>query len=423
MSGAPSPSESPGSGADGPRRQRRNATLAVATVLGLVVGLGVYLFERVTVWLLDAVRDLPVGVMAAMPLLGLIGAAAVLRVGPTPRSRATADEYILSVHEPRRSLPGAQVVTRLAAAVATLGFGGSLGFEGPAVLLGAGVADGTGRRLLGRLRIDRQALLTAGAAAAVAAVFKAPATGAVFALEVPYRADLARHRLLPALLGAAGGYLAIAGLTGTEGLFPVSGSPPFDLLDLGGAVVLGVVAGLLARVVSRSVRWAKRFAAESRHVLRLPVAGGALAGAVLVAFALVDAPLGLGPGYDVLEWLGDPDLSLWILAAMLAVRFVGTIATTAGGGVGGFFIPLVVMGGLLGRLAEGVVGLSGLGLFPILGVAAVLGAGYQVPLAAVMFVAETSGQPAYVVPALLAAVAADLAVGNDSVTEYQRSRA
>jgi len=53
----------------------------------------------------------------------------------------------------------------------------------------------------------------------------------------------------------------------------------------------------------------------------------------------------------------------------------------------------------------------------------VLGAGYQVPLAAVMFVAETSGRPGYVVPALVAAVAADLAVGSESVTDYQRGRA
>jgi CIC family chloride channel protein len=40
-----------------------------------------------------------------------------------------------------------------------------------------------------------------------------------------------------------------------------------------------------------------------------------------------------------------------------------------------------------------------------------------------MFVAETSGRPEYVVPALIAAVAADLAVGTDSVTDYQRDMA
>jgi len=42
-----------------------------------------------------------------------------------------------------------------------------------------------------------------------------------------------------------------------------------------------------------------------------------------------------------------------------------------------------------------------------------------VPLAAVMFVAETTGRPSFVVPGLLAAVAAELVMGKSSVTAYQ----
>ena len=45
------------------------------------------------------------------------------------------------------------------------------------------------------------------AAPGVAAIFKAPATGAVFALEVPYQDDFARKMLLPALVSSATGYL------------------------------------------------------------------------------------------------------------------------------------------------------------------------------------------------------------------------
>ena len=47
-------------------------------------------------------------------------------------------------------------------------------------------------------------------------------------------------------------------------------------------------------------------------------------------------------------------------------------------------------------------------LYVLLGIAAFLGAGYRVPLAAVMFVAEATGQPGFIVPALFAAVAAEL---------------
>jgi len=43
-----------------------------------------------------------------------------------------------------------------------------------------------------------------------------------------------------------------------------------------------------------------------------------------------------------------------------------------------------------------------------------------VPLAAVMFVAETTGRPNFIVPALFAAVAAELVMGEQSITTYQR---
>ena len=88
--------------------------------------------------------------------------------------------------------------------------------------------------------------------------------------------------------------------------------------------------------------------------------------------------------------------------------------------MGGLFIPLVVAGALLGRMAVDVVGGGNTTLFVVIGVAAFLGAGYRVPLAAVMFVAETTGRPGFVVPGLLAAVAATLVMGRASVTTYQR---
>jgi CIC family chloride channel protein len=61
-------------------------------------------------------------------------------------------------------------------------------------------------------------------------------------------------------------------------------------------------------------------------------------------------------------------------------------------------------------------------LFLVVGVAAFLGAGYRVPLAAVVFVAETTGRPGFVVPGLIAAVVAELVMARSSVTELQVAR-
>jgi len=103
-------------------------------------------------------------------------------------------------------------------------------------------------------------------------------------------------------------------------------------------------------------------------------------------------------------------------------RAAATTATLAGGGAGGLFIPLVIEGALLGRLLGGAFGQPTSSLFPVVGIAAFLGAGYRVPLAAVMFVAEATGRPGFVVPGLLAAVVAQLMMGTASVSPYQQRR-
>ena len=157
--------------------------------------------------------------------------------------------------------------------------------------------------------------------------------------------------------------------------------------------------------------------------IRVPVAGAVLAGFVVISDWACGAPLSFGPGYSALSWALDPNQVLWAVALLLVVRCLATITVTGGGGVGGLFIPLVVAGALTGRLVGGVLHAADETLFAVIGVAAFLGAGYRVPLAAVMFVAETTGQPGFVVPGLLAAVAAELVMGASSVTTYQMSRA
>src|SRR5690606_20546277 len=108
--------------------------------------------------------------------------------------------------------------------------------------------------------------------------------------------------------------------------------------------------------------------------------------------------------------------------ALATIRVVATASTVGGGGVAGLFIPLVVQGALTGRLMAGLVGADNQSLWVVVGGAAVLGAGYRVPLAAVRFVAGATGRPAFVVPALLAATGAQLLMGTSSVSAYQRRR-
>jgi len=394
-----------------------------AAVTGGLTGLGVAGFESITrQGLFDHLHDAPVALRLLAPLVGLALAALSLRFVAAGAGPATADEYIRNFHETGTRLSLRAMPGRLLASLATLGLGGAMGYEGPAIYLGAGIGSSLQRRFSRFFsREDAKVLLVAGAAAGVAAIFKAPATGLVFALEVPYQEDFARRMLLPAGIAAAVSYVVFVSIAGTAPLFAVAGAPPFDLRDLGGAALLGVLCGVGARLFTVALVWAKRLATQLHPVVRVAGAGAVLAALALVARVVFDAPLTLGAGYDNLAWAFDPRRAIGLVLLLLAMRATATVATVAGGGVGGLFIPLVVEGALLGRAVGGLfrTAASGSHFFPLIGVSAFLGAGYRVPLAGVVFAAEASGRPGFIVPGLIASMVAQLFMGRASASPYQ----
>jgi CIC family chloride channel protein len=167
------------------------------------------------------------------------------------------------------------------------------------------------------------------------------------------------------------------------------------------------------------LRRAKVVSSRGNPFARAVAAGVVLAVFALCAHVVFHAPLTLGPGYSAISWAIDPRHSVRLVGLLLVLRALAVIIARGGGAVGGLFIPLVVEGALLGRIFGSMLGQPGGSLFPIIGIAAFLGAGYRVPLAAVMFVAETTGRPEFVVPGLIAAVVAQLVMGNSSVDTHQ----
>jgi CIC family chloride channel protein len=398
--------------------RRLHVVLVLSAGVGAVTGVAVAAFdEAVRTQIFDRVIDAPLAVVMVAPGVGLaIVGWFVRRTGTSP---ATTDAYVAAYHERGGALKERDLLSKLFASAVTLGFGGSLGYEGPAILTGGTVGSFAERRFTRRFRSDdAKVLMVAGAAAGVAAVFKAPLTGVVFALEVPYLQDVARRALLPAVVAASSGYLCFVALMGTAPVLASGGAAPFDVKDLVGGAAVGGVCGLLARLMSVVVAAAKSCAA--RYRLAAPVAGIALAALAFVSNQIFGEPLSTGAGYEAISWARAHEGSLLLVAALFAVRLAATSLTVAGGGVGGLFIPLVAQGALVGFFAQSVLHGANSGLLPTVGIASFLGAGYRTPLAGVAFVAEATGEPGFVVPALLASAVAQLVMGRRSLSPYQR---
>lgn len=402
-------------------RQRWTETLLLAGITGVATGLAVAAFDVITVdLLLNTLRALPTALASLMPGLGLLIAWLALRWIGRGTGPSTSDEYVRNFHERDRSMDLRPFPAKILASVATLGFGGAMGLEGPSIYLGAAVGTWLHRRFRRVFSVeDAKLLLAVGATAGVAAIFKTPLTGALFAIEVPYQQDQARRVALPALIGAITSYVTFVLVRGAEPLIPVAGSPGFDVQDLLGALVVGILCGAGARGFVWLVVQAKALHAWLAPWLTWLVAAVVLGALVPISVSLYGDTVSMGPGYRVLQWVEQPSVDVWLLALLFVLRALATSTTIAGGGAGGTFIPLVVQGAVLGRLVAEVAGISQVTLLPLVGAAAFLGAGYRVPITAVVFVAESTGRPGFIVPGVLATVVAQLLMGDASITPYQ----
>lgn len=390
--------------------------------LGIVIGALVALLEFITLDItLGAVLDSPIWVQLILPPIGLVIVYAIIS-RTAGASSTSSDAYIESFHS-GSGAEGKALLPKLIASFGTIGSGGAVGLEGPSILMGATIGQTLGHRIprvLGEK--PRLVLLVAGAAAGVAAIFRAPATGVLWAIEAPYRNDVSRYGLIPALIAAAASYLTFITFLGDEPLL-VFNPTELEIRDeLLAAVLIGVLAGLVAKGLARGFGYAKSLSRQYEFAVRLPIAAVTMGGALLIANALVDEPVTIGIGSEIAASLVvDNEVTLLAILVLFVLRFFVTGAVLSLGGVGGVFIPLVVQGMFLGRAVEIIVGAPSTGLYPVIGLAAVLGAGYRTPLAAVMFVAETTGRAEFVIPALIATAIAQTMMGSDSVSENQRS--
>ncbi|MBP7928818.1 MAG: chloride channel protein [Acidimicrobiia bacterium] len=399
-------------------------TLLLAMFVGIIVGLAVAVFDYVTAEVVaEWVDHLPNAARMIAPGFGLLGAMLALRYLGNRASPSNSDVYVQNYHS-RAPFPYKPVPARMLAAALTLGSGVPLGYEGPSVYLGAAIGAKVQDRFHRMFSTrDSKLLMTAGTAAAVAAIFKAPATGALFAIEVPYRDDSSGRSVLPALIAAAASYLTFIALNGSQALLPLFTASSVTTPDLGAAALVGLLSGLGARLFAMTALAAKHTALHIRWRYRVVIASVGIAAIAAISLSLTDEFLTLGAGYNTIRWATNTDVGVGLVVAIFAFRWSATLLALSGGGVGGVFVSLAALGALLGRSVSGMLNESSTStLLPLVGMAAFLGAGYRTPIAAVMFVAETTTRADFVVPGIIATALAQLVMGPASIAPDQRSR-
>jgi len=365
-------------------------------------------------WLPTIDHILSPGLLIILPLIGgLLSGSIVYWFAPEAKGHGT-DAAIGAYHHRQGQIRARVPLVKLIASAITIGTGGSGGREGPIAQIGAGFGSLLGRLL--RMSIqERRILLVAGVGAGVAAIFRAPLAGALFAAEVLYRSpEFEAEVVMPAGIASVISYCTYGLCFGWRALFdtvPVNFHDPRQLILYTG---LAIMMAVLAMVYTRAFNTSEHLFGQWKFPNWLkPAVGAGLTGIIGVilyyTFGRNEHALSvLSFGYGILQdgMLESTALSAGVLIAVAVGKIATTSLTIGSGGSGGVFGPSMVIGGCAG----GALGILFHQLWPqlvphpacfmIVGMAGFFAAAAKTPFSTIIIVCEMTGGYQLLLPAL-----------------------
>ena len=303
-------------------------------------------------------------------------------------------------------IPPAITFLKPLSAAISIGTGGPFGAEGPIIATGGAFGSLTGQ-VMHISPAERKIILTAGACAGMAAIFGSPLAAVLLAIEL-LLFEFSPRSIIPVALACITGAGMHLLLFESGPVFAMPAIPVPSAGALGMYVLLGVLIGVIATLVSKSV-----YAVEDLFE-KLPVhwMWWPAIGAVAVGVTGYYAPFTMGVGYSNIQDLLTGSLPLKMLFSLCFLKYISWVIALGSGTSGGTLAPLFTIGGALGAL----LGILTLHFFPsmqiniataaLIGMAAMFAGASRAFLTSVVFALETTGQLNGLLPLMGACAAA-----------------
>jgi len=386
-------------------------------------------------WLPTVTHALHPWLLVLIPTIGgLISGYIVFTFAPEAEGHGT-DAVIAAYHNKQGQIRPRVPLVKIVASAITLGTGGSGGREGPIAQIGAGF----GSLLANFLHLrpaERRVLMAAGMGSGIAAIFRAPLAGTIFAAEVLYSSpEFESEVIIPTGIASVVSYCIFGAFSGWEPLFTIPDLRFTNPWQLGPYLLLALFMTLLATIYTHSFYGCKRL--FDRLPIRKhfrPAVGAFLTGVVALALFFLlrqqESVLAvLAFGYSAIQGAMTQDAHTNMGALILLTIALGKIATTSltisSGGSGGVFGPSMVIGGCGG----GALGIILHNLWPslvphpacfvLVGMAGFFAAAAKTPFSTMIIVSEMTGGYALLLPSLWVCTISFILSGKQSIYSSQ----
>lgn len=350
------------------------------------------------------------------PMLGIAITALIAKYIIRQKVNEGIPNTLYSLSKRRGNIRSHYLFSSIITSAFTVGFGGSVGLEGPTVATAAGWGSNFGRLF----RVDyktKSLLIATGVAGSMAAIFQAPIAAIVFAVEV-IMIDMTTASLVPLLFASISAILTSKYLLGEAILIQYKLEGVYLFKDVPMFILLGVLLGLGSAYYTRAYFGIANFLERFSNVNKVLV-GGLLLGALVFLLP----PL-YGEGFETINQLINGEVSqvfensffyemqdkLWIfigfLVALFFVKIIAASITLHAGGVGGIFAPTLFMGAVGGFVFSKLANILGWinvseGNFTLVGMAGMLAGVLHAPLTAIFLIAEISKGYSLFVPLMI----------------------
>ncbi len=402
----------------------KNFVFILSVVVGLLAGLIAVTLKNITYYIQSSLDLIAVfsknQIYFILPLVGLYLVYLYTKyINKKPLKNAIST-ILFSLSKKQGFIKVVNIYAPLITAPLTVGFGGSVGLLGPAILSGAGISSSLSK--LFHINAKTRTLLIACASAgAISSIFKSPIAAIIFAVEV-FSLDLTLASLLPLLLASISGVLTSYFFTGNELLFNFRIIDEFEIKDTLFYIVLGIGTAFASIYFSKMYFYISNFFSRFTKAWQKLVIGAIAIGTMLY---FIPPLYGEGIGFinNLLE--GKDSLALgktpfdaysdniWVVILLLigitVFKAIAMTTTFAAGGSGGIIIPTMVMGSALGNVIAKIINNLGFDFqvsesnFTLIGMAGLISGVLHAPLTSIFLIAEITGGYELFVPLMITA--------------------
>ncbi len=391
-----------------------NFLYILSILVGFLAGIGAVTLKNLThsiFVVLDTgfIKSIHIGFYFIFPIVGLGLTLLVVKYLIRKKIGHGIPSTLYAISKREAIMHRYQMWASVLTAPLTVGFGGSVGLEGPTVATGSALGSNFAR-LFHLDQRSRTLLVGCAAAGAMASIFKAPIAAIVFAVEI-FSLELTMISMVPLLLASISAVITSYLFLGDEILLHFEVTDNFDLQDIVFYILLGIGCSLTSIYFTKVYFWTHDFFKKIENPWYKLLLGGSLIG-VIVFFI---PPL-FGEGFDTINSVLRGDASsilknnifhtevttIWMIVGLLigliVFKVIAMALTFGAGGIGGVFAPTLFIGSITGyvvaiivnhlKIVNHTVSQSN---FAMVGMAGLMAGVLHAPLTAIFLIAEITG--------------------------------